>query len=111
MSVALNIQIEQGADYSNTITVEDDAGVPVDLTGYTVSGKLRTEYTSSNFVDLVITISAPTTGVIQFGLAAIDTAALLAPKRYVYDLIMVSPSNITTRVVEGIATVTPSVTY
>ena len=36
--------------------------------------------------------------------------ANLTPGRYVYDLLITSPTNVKTRVVEGIATVLPSVT-
>jgi hypothetical protein len=34
----------------------------------------------------------------------------LTPGRYFYDLVMTSPTSIKTRVVEGIATILPSVT-
>jgi hypothetical protein len=36
--------------------------------------------------------------------------ANLTPGRYFYDLVMTSPTSIKTRVVEGIATILPSVT-
>ena len=36
--------------------------------------------------------------------------ANLTPGRYVYDLLITSPTSVKTRVVEGIATVLPSVT-
>jgi hypothetical protein len=36
--------------------------------------------------------------------------ANLTPGRYVYDLLITSPTNIKTRVVEGIVTLLPSVT-
>jgi hypothetical protein len=36
--------------------------------------------------------------------------ANLTPGRYVYDLLITSPTSVKTRVVEGIATILPSVT-
>ena len=38
------------------------------------------------------------------------TTANLTPGRYVYDVVMTSPANTKTRIVEGIATVLASVT-
>jgi hypothetical protein len=42
-------------------------------------------------------------------MSAANTAGL-TPGRYVYDLLITSPTNVKTRVVEGIATILPSVT-
>ena len=47
MAAKANIVIDQGADFSSTITVTDDAGDAVDLTGYTASGQIRQHYTSN----------------------------------------------------------------
>jgi len=37
--------------------------------------------------------------------------ANLSPGRYLYDLLITSPSNVTTRVIEGIVNVLPGVTH
>ena len=37
----LNILVEQGSTFSRTLTVEQTAGVPLNLTGYTFAGKMK----------------------------------------------------------------------
>jgi hypothetical protein len=56
-----------------------------------------------------VTISNAGAGEITMAMTSANTANLTAG-RYFYDLVMTSPANIKTRVVEGIITVLPSVT-
>ena len=39
-----NIEVYQGADFSYVITIKDNEGVPINLTGCTLSGRIREEY-------------------------------------------------------------------
>jgi len=112
MSVELNLVIEQGADFSNIITIANDDGTPKDLTDYTFDAAIRRTYSSTTSYELTVTVDDDeTTGVITLSMLAADTEELRAPRRYVYDVYMNSPSPdvVRTRVVEGIVTVTPSV--
>ena len=109
MAAKANIVIDQGADFSTTITVEDASGA-VDLTGYTAEGQIRKHYTSSTKVDFIITFGSPRTdGQITLSLSAANTAAMEAG-RYLYDVELTSGVGVISRMVEGIATVTPQVT-
>ena len=70
---------------------------------------IRKTYQSSTATTFTSAFVSPrTTGQITISLTDVQTAAL-EDGRYVYDLVITDSSGIKTRVVEGIATVSPSV--
>jgi len=105
------IVIEQYADFSTTVTINDVQGDALNLVNYTASSQIRKSYYSTTATNFTVSISNAVGGVLTLSLASANTANL-NPGRYVYDVIIVSPSpsNTKTRVVEGIATVIPGVT-
>ena len=110
MGAKANIIIDQGADFSTSITVADSDGNVVDLTGYTGRGQIRKHYTSSTKVDFTFGFGTPRTdGVVTLSLSNAQTANMEAG-RFVYDAELITASNTVSRMLEGIATVTPEVT-
>jgi hypothetical protein len=110
MGAKANIVIDQGADFSTTVTVTDDSNAAVDLTGYTARGQIRKHYTSTTAVDFTINFGSPRSeGQVELSLTNSQTGSMEAG-RYVYDAEIISSSGTVTRLVEGIATVTPQVT-
>lgn len=110
MAAKANIVIDQGADFATTVTVTDNDGNVVDLTGYTARGQIRKHYTSETSVALSFSFTEPrSTGAIDITLGNAATTAMEAG-RYVYDVELISAANTISRLVEGIATVTPEVT-
>jgi len=107
MAIKANLFIDQGTDYSTSINLTDDEGNIVALTGYTANGQIRKTYSSSNAVNFNITLEE-TNGIVYLGLTDTQTANM-TPGRYVYDVIVTS-ANVTSRIVEGIVTITPRVT-
>lgn len=103
------LTLEQGASYSTTVTVNGSNGSPTNLTNYTAAAQLRKSYYSSTATDFTVSISDAAGGEITMALSSANTANL-TPGRYVYDLLITSPTSVKTRVVEGIATILPSVT-
>ena len=103
------IQIEQGASFSTTITVNDSTGAYTNLTNYTAAAQLRKSYYSSTANSFTVTVRNAANGELTMVLSSANTANL-TPGRMVYDLLITSPSSVKTRVVEGIATILPSVT-
>jgi hypothetical protein len=104
------ITIEQGANLTSTITVNDIQGDAVNLSTYTASSQIRKSYYSSSANTLTATITGNSNGQITLSMTAANTANL-TPGRYVFDLIITnSVDNSVTRVIEGTATVLPSVT-
>lgn len=113
MAAVANLVIEQGATFSTDVTVKDSNGDAFDLTGYTASAKMAKGYASTRTrTTFTTTINAdPTTGIVALSLSADQTSVLDAPARYVYDVEILRTSDSTiTRVIEGIITVSPSVT-
>lgn len=108
MAIKANLFIDQGADYSTSINLTDDSGDIVTLTGYQANGQIRKTYSSSNAVNFNITL-AESIGVLTLALTDSQTANM-TPGRYVYDVIVTDTANVTSRIVEGIVTITPRVT-
>jgi hypothetical protein len=108
MAIKANIVIDQGTDFTAVVDVVDTTGVTYDLEGYTVAAQMRKNYTSSAATTFVATHNG-VGGAITLSLTNTVTAAL-EPGRYLYDVEITSEGGVVTRVVEGIATVTPGMT-
>jgi hypothetical protein len=106
---AINITIEQGADFSATYNIKNPDESAPSLTNYTIVGTLKkypgavgigsTFTTTLNTSTAVATISLPKT-----------TTASLTPGRHYYDLFLVSQSGTRTKIIEGNALVNASAT-
>lgn len=109
-----NITINQGATFELTITWKDSAGTAINLTGYTARMQVRETYSSSSTVVSLTNGSGITlggaAGTIAIVISATTTAALTAPFSGVYDLEIVSPAGVVTRLIQGTATVSAEVT-
>ena len=108
-----DITCDQGATFSRVITWKNSNGTPIDLTNYTARMQVRSNYPSST---VILSLTTENSGIALGGvlgtitLAATATATgAIAADEYVYDLELITGSNVT-RVVEGSFTVTPEVT-
>ena len=105
-----NITVEQGTDFSTTLTVEDENGNATNLTGYTGAAQIRKHFTSNTATDFTVSFGSPrTSGEITLSLSRTQTANI-ADGRYVYDVEITNAANTRSRLVQGIVTVTPQVT-
>jgi len=102
-----NIVIDQGSTFSTNIIALDANNDPIDLTTYTANSQMRKTYSSSTAYDF--NVSLANDGTITLSMNAATTSTIIEG-RYVYDVEIQNTSGIRTRVVEGIATVTPQVT-
>lgn len=110
MAAKANLVIEQGTDFSTTLTVQDTNGNATDLTGYTAAGQIRKHYTSNSAINFTISFSSPRSdGTITISLGR-TTTSNMEHGRYVYDVEITSGSDVRSRLVEGIVTITPEVT-
>ena len=109
MAAFSEIVIEQGATFNTTINVEDTAGAAINLYGYTANSMMRKSYYSSSATTITSTVTGTANGEVTLTVSAANTTGL-TPGRYVYDVIITSPTFVVTRVLEGIVTVLPSVT-
>jgi len=105
-----NLFVDQGANYSNIITVASTTGAPLNLTDYTVKSQMRKSYTSSTYYDFTASIYDAVNGKIRLQLNSTQSGAII-PGRYLYDVEITAPiSGDKTRVIEGIVTVSPEIT-
>ncbi len=107
MATKANLVIDQGATYEVTLDLTDENGDILNLGGYSANSQLRKWYTSTNSTAFSTSINT-LAGTITLSLTATQTANLTAG-RYVYD-VEVTSSNVVSRIIEGIVTVTPNVT-
>lgn len=91
------------------MTVNGSDGSPTNLLNYTAAAQLRKSYYSTTANSFTVTVSNAANGELTMAMSAANTANL-TPGRAVYDLLITSPTNVKTRVVEGIVTILPSVT-
>lgn len=107
MAIKSNITIDQGTDYEVTINVKDANTTAISLTGFTGQAQIRKYFTSSRKYDFTVSVSA-NTGEVTMAMSAANTANIAAG-RYVYDCVLVSNTNVVSRIVEGIVTINPRV--
>ena len=81
----------------------------LNLTGYTAAAQLRKSHGSSTATAFTATLASATDGIVQIKLTDVVTAAL-SYGRYVWDLQLTTGGGNKLKVVEGIATIRPSVT-
>jgi hypothetical protein len=65
-----------GDSFSRTFTVRDSAGAAIDLTGFVGRAQVRDRAGGALLADFLVTIAAPTTGVIVISLRSSQTYAL-----------------------------------
>ena len=113
MAIAQNIEIDQDSDYSKTFIAKDDTGTVIDLTTApsTLAAQIRKSYATTTAVDFTATVtSSVTTGEFTLALTDVQTAAM-ERGRHVYDVVQeITATGFKTRIMEGIAVVSPSVT-
>lgn len=109
-----DLTINKGETFLRTVTWHDSTGAPVNLLGYSARMMVRHKITDAA---PVISLSSPSGGLVLGDAAGtisitIDdttTSSVSAPYG-VYDLELVSPTGIVTRLLEGSVTFTPEVT-
>lgn len=108
-AITINLVIEQGTDFSATFNIRNVGSAPLNLLGYSAESNLKTSYYTSSSTPFTINFVDRAKGVLNISLPD-STTSTLKPRRYVYDVVLISPTGVKTRVIEGIATVTPGVT-
>jgi hypothetical protein len=108
MGTKANLKIDQGSDFSTSITLTDDDGSALNLTGYTGAAQLRKYYTSTTSIDFNVDVDA-NTGAVSLSMTS-NTTNHIEAGRYVYDVELTDTSGTVSRILEGIVTITPGVT-
>lgn len=110
------VAIEQGATFREVVTLTDDEGSPIDLTGVTAKMQVRQGYTSPVLVELStendkISID-PEAGEITLTIPASETMELKPREKVIYDLELYWPGSPVRvdRLFEGYCPITAEVT-
>lgn len=107
MATKVNLVVDQGSTFSTSITFNDENGNTINFSTYSGAAQLRKHYSSSNATSFGVSLTS--NGIVTLSLTANQTGNLVAG-RYVYDLEVTDASNVISRLIEGIVTVTPNVT-
>lgn len=114
----LDLEINQGATYTLDVPgIKTAAGADLNTTGYTGRAQIRRRISDTDpLVAFTFAWVTPAVGAFQLSLTAVQTAALPSssskdnPLACVYDVEIVSPLGVVSRVLEGRALVSPEVT-
>jgi hypothetical protein len=105
MALKYDIIIDQDSPFSLTVDLVDDNGDPVVTSGWSGVATMKKHFTSTNSYSFDVNFS---NGAISIAMTSAYTSNIV-PGRYVYDAKVVFGEDDTERILEGIATVTPSV--
>lgn len=109
MASKTHLVIDAGTTYSTTLNLTDDNGDILNLNNFQANAVMKKWYTSTNSVVFNASINVAM-GTVTLELDA-NVTSTIVPGRYVYDVDLTDlGANTVSRVVEGIITVTPSVT-
>jgi hypothetical protein len=110
MAAEYNITILQGATFNLVVNWEDEDGVAISLSGYTVAMSIKTAYGGTSIVTPTITITDAATGEITVTISATNTAAITADYG-VYDIELTHTSTGTVvRLMQGAVIIDKEVT-
>jgi hypothetical protein len=109
MGAYSDLCIDQGTDFETDLDLIADDGTTINVHGYVFNGQIRKAYTSANTsASFLFNTADANNGNVTVWMDSANTANI-PYGRYVYDIKMTDLRNITTRVVEGILTINPSV--
>ena len=104
-----DIVIDQGADFSIQLDLANN-GSAVNLTDFTARAQLRSTPTSDTVAgSFTLTFVDRTGGILKMEMPNSTTAGI-SPGKYYYDLEIESGGGVVTRLLQGVARVTPNVT-
>ena len=115
MAAYQELTIEQGATFTVDLSVTDEAGDPINLTGYTARMSIKRDVRETAALMQLSTDNAriiitALTGRVTMYLTAEETAAITIWSRGVYDFELISAGGSVTRLIEGAVMVSANVT-
>lgn len=108
---AVNLVIEQGADFSRTFSLKRADGAPLDLSNYNFDAKMRKWSGSAGYISFATTYNAnPSQGKLTISLNNSQTG-IITSGRYNYDILIINTNqnNVKTKVITGQITVNPTI--
>ena len=109
MATQSNLVIDQGTDFSSIISLNNQDGTPMNLTGCTVKSQFRKSFQSSAYTSFTASIYDAPNGNVTLQLSNDQTSAV-DPGRYLYDIQLTNPQGLKIRALEGLVLLTPQIT-
>lgn len=110
MAQFVEVDVDQGSDFTLDLGIKNDDGTPKNLVGYTFSSSIKKSYFSkTNTAVFLINTSQASTGNIVLSMNAATTSNIKSG-RYLFDIKQKDTDNKIERVAEGIITINPQVT-
>jgi hypothetical protein len=109
MAMTAYLDIDQGSDFSTEITLQNDDGTSMNISGFSIYSQFRKSYGSTTAYQFNAVITNATQGKFKLSLAG-SMSSSIKPGRYLYDVEIVNLTPARTRVVEGIITINPEIT-
>ena len=108
MASISNLYVDQGSDFTITLSLTDSVDDALNLTGSSFLAQVRKSHASSTIKATFTTTNDGNGGNLTIKLTDVQTAALESG-RYVYDVMQTASDGNKTRLIEGQLIVTPSV--
>lgn len=110
MAQFVELDADQGTDFSYDLDLTADDGTPINVANYIFTSSIKKSYDSiSNTASFTIQVINESTGNLRFTLSSSVTTGIRAG-RYLFDIKQVDSTNITTRILEGIIRINPQIT-
>jgi hypothetical protein len=94
-----DIKLQRRADFSLLLTIEDSAGLPINLTGWTAVAQAWDSTRTTQYADFTIAYTNRVAGQITIGLTSAQTTTF--PRESQYDLLLINPSGLKEYYLEG----------
>lgn len=113
MSNKLDLELKQGEDFFRLITIKDENGYPIDLTGYSFEGQAKESFVSASYIFFTFLVrdQVANKGEVEFSIARAQTSKkkLRERKQLIYDVEMNSGGQVS-RILQGSMVLDPGVT-
>ena len=109
MAMTAYLDIDQGSDFTTEITLQNDDGTPMNLTGFNIYSQFRKSYGSTTAYEFNAVISNATQGKFTLSVPG-NQSSNIRHGRYLYDVEIVNLTPTKIRVLEGILTISPEIT-
>lgn len=113
MSNKLDLELKQGEDFFRLVTIKDENGYPIDLSGYSFNGQAKESFVSATYIFFTFLIRDQVTnkGEVEFSIARSQTSKkkIRERKPLIYDVEMNSGSQVS-RILQGSMVLDPGVT-
>jgi len=106
---SVNIEIEQGANFSSTFDVKKQDNSPLDLSGFSFTAKMRKHTGAAGSIGFAATYgSTPTDGQLTLSMTSTQTG-IITSGRYEYDVLITNNfSGVKTKIFTGQVLVNPT---